>query len=124
MQMKSIDEPRDLSTVEPSLFTMGEGCQGWSGRFVVMSSGHNDGLSSHRHGGVSGHGMFGKVLRLREEVCVGGGQTLTADTSGRTTRSVQAGTEVGAVRSSSEAGNDRRAKGPHLIDACREGKGR
>jgi hypothetical protein len=89
-----------------------------------MSSGHNDALSSHRHGGVSGHGMLDQVLRLREEICVGGGQTLTAGTSGSTARPAQAGTEVGAVHTSSDVANLHGAKGPYLIDACREGKDR
>lgn len=120
MQVKSIDEPRDFKTVEPSLFTMGEGCQDWNTRCVVMSSGHNDDLSSHRHGGVGGHGMLVQVLRLREEICAGGGQTLTAGTSGSTARPEQAGTEVGAVHTSSEVVNHHGAKGPYLIDAGRE----
>lgn len=89
-----------------------------------MSSSHNDGLSSQRHGGVSGHGMFDEVLALREEICVGGRHRLTADTSGQPVRSVQATTEVGAVHTSSEAANPRGAKGPYLVDACREAEDR
>jgi hypothetical protein len=121
MQVKSTNEPRDLPTVEPSLFRIGEGCQDWSTRSAIKSD-HNDDLSSHHHGGVTGHGMFVQVLRLREEICIGGRRSLTASTSGRTARLALAGAEVGAARSSSEVANPHGAKGPYLIDACREGK--
>lgn len=84
-----------------------------------MSSGHNSGLSSHPHGGVSGHGMFDEMLMLRGEICTGGRDGSTAGASAINARPEPAGAEVGVVRISSEAGNDRGAKGPHLVDACR-----
>lgn len=123
MQVKSTNEPRDLPTAEPSLFTMGEGRWDWSTRLAVTSD-RNDGMSSQRCGGVTGHGMFVQVLRLREEICIGERHSSTASTSGRTVRLDLAEAEVGTVRSSSEAANTCRAKGPCLIDACREGKDR
>jgi hypothetical protein len=110
--------------MKPSLFKIGEGCQDWSIRFVAMSGNHNDGLSSHPHGGVSGHGMFDEMLMLRGEICGGGRYSLTVGTSASTARPVQAVTEVGVVHTSREATNRCRAKGPHLVEVRSETKGR
>ena len=104
--------------MKPSLFRIGEGCQDWSTGCGVMSTGHNDGLSSYPHGGVGGHGMFDEMLMLRGESCVGGRSSLTAGASGKAVRPAQAGAEVGVAHSSSEARNARRAKGPHLVEVC------
>lgn len=83
----------------------------------------NDDVSSAiTAAGLAGTGCEVKVLRLREEICVGGRNSLTAGTSGGTARPVQAGTEVGEAHKSSEVANPHGAKEPHLIDACREGK--
>jgi hypothetical protein len=60
MQMKSIDEPRGLPTVEPSLFAMGQGCQDWSTRRVAISKRHNDGSVQFSRG--SGVGVRKKCL--------------------------------------------------------------
>jgi len=109
--------------MKPSLFKIGEGCQDWA-KVNPAKSGRdlNDGLSSHRHGGVSGVGMCEKELGVRGEIPASGRQRPTAGTSGEYREADLACVEVGAVRSSEEAGNDRGAKGPHLVNANSEAK--
>ena len=109
--------------MKPSLFKIGEGCQDWA-KVNPAKSGRdlNDGLSSHRHGGVSGAGMCEKELGVRGEIPASGRQRPTAGTSGEYREADLACVEVGAVRSSEEAGNDRGAKGPHLVNANSEAK--
>jgi hypothetical protein len=116
--------PEILKTMKPSPFRIGEGCQDWNTKIAAMSSNPNDDLSSHRHGGVGGHGMFDEVLVLREEVCCGGRHSLTAETSGQAVSFPLAGAEVGAVHTSNEAANPRGAKGPYLVDAHSEAQDR
>jgi hypothetical protein len=113
--------PEIPQPMESNLFRTGEDYQDWT-KVNPATSGRdlNDGLSNHRHGGVRRHGMSAKVLVLREEICVGGRHSLTAGTSGEPVRPAQAGAEVGEARSSDEAGNDRRAKGPHLVEVNSE----
>jgi hypothetical protein len=109
--------------MKPSPFRTGEGCQDWA-KVNPAASGRdlNGGLSSHRHGGVSGVGMCEKELGVRGEIPAGGWQHPTAGTSGEYREADLACVEVGAVRSSEEAGNVRGAKGPHLVNANREAK--
>jgi hypothetical protein len=113
--------PEILQTMEPSLFKTGEGYQDWT-KVNPATSGRdlNDDLSNYRHGGVRRHGMSAKVMVLMEEICAGGRYSPTAGTSGEPVRPVQASAEVGEARSSDEAGNDRGAKGPHLVDVNSE----
>jgi len=110
--------------MKPSLFKIGEGCQDWA-KVNPAASGRdlNDGLSSHRHGGVRGVGMQEQVVGVRGEIPADRWQHQTAGTSSASV--CEAGLvceEVGAVRSSEEAGNDRGAKGPHLVNANSEAK--
>ena len=109
--------------MKPNLFRIGEGCQDWA-KVNPATSGRdlNDGLSSHRHGGVSGVGMCGEVVGVRGEIPASGWQHPTAGTSGQSREAALARVEVGAVHSSDEAGNDRGAKGPHLVNANSEAK--
>jgi len=115
--------PEIPQPMEPNLFRIGEGYQDWT-KVNSAQSGKdlNDGLSNYRHGGVRRHGMSAKVLVLMEEICVGGRHSLTAGTSGEPVRLAQAGAEVGEARSSDEAGNDRGAKGPHLVEVNSEAR--
>jgi hypothetical protein len=112
--------PEIPQSMESNLFRTGEDYQDWT-KVNPTTSGRdlNDGLSN-RHGGVGRHGMSAKVLVLMEEICGGGRHRPTAGTSGEPARLVQAGAEVGEARSSGEAGNDRGAKGPHLVDVNSE----
>ena len=107
--------------MEPNLFRTGEDYQDWT-KVNPAKSGRdvNDGLSNHRHGGVRRHGMSAKVLVLMEEICGGGRHRQTTGTSGEPAGLEQAGAEVGEARSSNEAGNDRGAKGPHLVEVNSE----
>lgn len=109
--------------MELNRFRLGEDYQDWT-KVNPATSGRdlNDDLSNHRHGGVRRHGMSAKVLVLMEELCVGGHHRLTAGTSGEPVRLAQAGAEVGEARSSDEAGNDRGAKGPHLVEVNSEAR--
>ena len=113
--------PEIPQSMESNLFRTGEDYQDWT-KVNPATSGRdlNDELSNHRHGGVRRHGMSAKVLVLMEEICVGGRRRPTAGTSGEPARLVQAGAEVGEARSSDEAGNDRGAKGPRLVDVNSE----
>ena len=107
--------------MESNLFRTGEDYQDWTKVNPAISGRDlNDGLSNHRHGGVRRHGMSAKVLVLMEEICVGGRHRPTAGTNGEPVRPAQAGAEVGEARTSDEAGNDRGAKGPHLVDVNSE----
>jgi hypothetical protein len=86
--------PEKPTTVEPSLFKIGEGCQGWTLAIPVKNGrGRNDHRSSHRHGGVGGHGMRVQVVDVRDEICGGGLRGPTAGaipaSRGRTVRSSQ-----------------------------------
>lgn len=63
--------------------------------------------------------MFDEMLILRGEICTGGRYIPTAGASAINARPELAGAEVGVGRISNEAGNDRGAKGPHLVGVCR-----
>jgi len=104
--------------VKPSLFKTDEGRWDWA-KVNPAKSGRdlNDGLSNQRHGVVSADGMCATELELMEEICVDGRQRPTADTSVQRRKVRLVGAEVGAVHSSDEAANHRRAKGPHLVSA-------
>lgn len=68
--------------------------------------------------------MFVKMVALREEISPGGLNGPTTDTSNERCEVRLARGEVGEVHSSGEGGNDAGAKGPHLVNANGEGKGR
>jgi hypothetical protein len=110
--------PENPQTVKPSLFRIGEGRRDWT-KVNPAASGRdlNDGLSNHRPGVVSADGMCATVWALMEEIWVDERQRSTADTSGQRREVRLVGAEVGAVHSSDEAANHRRAKGPHLVNA-------
>jgi hypothetical protein len=110
--------PENPQTVKPSLFRIGEGRRDWT-KVNPAASGRdlNDGLSNHRPGVVSADGMCATVWALMEEIWVDERQRSTADTSGQRREVRWVGAEVGAVHSSDEAANHRRAKGPHLVNA-------
>jgi len=91
---------------------------------VQIGRDQNDDLSSHRHGGVCGHGMSVKVGALREDICACGRHGSTAGPSGESREARLAGAEVGGARSSYEAANHRGAKGPHLVEVNCETEGR
>ena len=114
----SLDRPNPM---EPSLSIKGEGYQGWT-MVNPATSGRdqNDNRSSHRHGGVRGHGMSEKVGVLREEICAGGRHGPTAGSSGESREARLARAEVGEVRSTDEAANHRGGKGPHLVEVNSE----
>jgi hypothetical protein len=115
--------PEIIQSVKPSLSTEGEGCQGWAMVNPARSGrDHNDGLSSHRHGGVGADGMWAQGLVLMEEICADGRQRPTAGTSDPRRKARPIGAEVGAVHSSNEPANPRGAKGPHLVNADGEAK--
>lgn len=104
---------------------MGEGRRDWT-KVNPASSGRdlNDGLSNQRHGVVSAGGMSATVLALMEEIWVDERQRSTADPSVQRREVRLVGAEVGAVHSSDEAANHRRAKGPHLVNADSAAKDR
>ena len=113
--------PENLQPMESNRFRLGEDYQDWTKVNSALSGKDlNDELPNYRHGGVRRHGMSAKVLVLMEEICVGGRHCPTAGTSGEPVRPAQAGAEVGEARSSDEAGNDRGAKGPHLVEVNSE----
>ena|ERR1043166_4068152 len=110
--------PENPQTVKPSLFRIGEGRRDWAKVNPAVSGRDlNDGLSNQRHGVVSADGMCATELVLMEEICADGRQRPTAGTSGQRREVRLVGAEVGAVHSSEEAANHRRAKGPHLVNA-------
>src|ERR1700678_1921005 len=84
-------------TMQPNLFGKGEGCQDGA-KVTPATSGRDlsDGLSSHRHGGVSGVGMCEKELGVRGEIPASGRQRPTAGTSGEYREADLACVEVGA----------------------------
>jgi len=113
--------PINPNPMEPSLSKIGEGYQGWTMVNPAKSGrDQNDGLSSHRHGVVCGHGMSEQVGVLREEICAGGRHGPTVGTSGECREARLAGAEVGEARSSDEAANPRGAKGPYLVEVNSE----
>jgi hypothetical protein len=86
--------PEKTSTVEPSLFKRGEGCQGWTLANPARSGrGHNDQWSSHRHGGVGGRGMHVQVVEVRDKISgegpVGPTAGATPTSRGRPVRSAE-----------------------------------
>jgi hypothetical protein len=82
--------PEKTSTVEPSLFKRSEGCQGWTLANPAKSGrGRNDRWSSHRHGGVGGHGMRVQVVDVRDEISGDELRGSTAGASGQTARPVR-----------------------------------
>lgn len=82
--------PEKATTVEPSPFKIGEGCQGWTLANPAQSGrGHNDHWSSHHHGGVGGRGMRVQVVDVREEISGGGPRGPTAGASGQTAKPVR-----------------------------------
>lgn len=117
--------PEKTSTVEPSLFNIGEGCQDWTLANPAKSGrGHNDHRSSHRHGGVGGRGMRVQVVDVRDEISGDGPRGPTAGAGGQNREARLVGGEVGAVHSNAEAANHRGAKGPHLVEENSEAKDR
>ena len=89
-KVKPIMMSLDISTtVEPSQFRHGEGCQDWTRANPVKNGrGSNDDWSDQHHGGVGGHGMQVQVGGVRNEISPGGRQRPAAGSSGQTTRLV------------------------------------
>ena len=84
--------PEKTSTVEPSEFKRREGCQGqgWTRANPRNNRrGRNDDWSSHRHGGVGGHGMRVQVVELRDEISGGAPRGATVGPSGHPARPVR-----------------------------------
>ena len=82
--------PEKPSTVEPSVFKRREGCQGWTLANPVLSGrGQNDRWSSHRHGGVGGHGRRAQIVDVRDEISDDEPRGSTAGASGQTARPVR-----------------------------------
>ena len=113
------------SPTEPSLSQKDEGDQSWTKVNPAVSGRDlNDDWSSYRRGGVCGHGMFGQVVVLREEICPGGRQGPTVGASGNPARLVLAEAEVGEAHSTFEAANHRGGKGPYLVEVNSEAEDR
>ena len=113
------------TTVKPSLWSVGEGCQDWTLANPAMSGrGLNDRWSSHRHGGVGGHGMRVLVVALRNEISSGGRNRPTADTSGQTARPVRLPEKSERSIVATKARNGAGAKGPYLVDVNSEAQNR
>jgi hypothetical protein len=108
-KVKPIKMSLDISTtVEPSQFRHGEGCQdGTRANPVKSGRGPNDDWSDHHHGGVGGHGMQVQVGGVRNEIFAGGRQRPAAGTSGQTHKARLADGEVGAVPSRTVEGVER-----------------
>jgi hypothetical protein len=71
--------PEKTTPVEPSPFKRGEGCQEWTLANPANSGrGLNDHRSSHRHGGVGGHGMRVQDVDVRDEISGDAPQGATA----------------------------------------------
>ena len=118
--------PESTKPVDPSLFTLGEGCQGRTKANPALTRrGLNDGLCGHRYGGVcergmqdKGRGVKGGDLRWWTAVSNGG-----CKRQPREARLARA--EVGKARSSTfEAANHRGGKGPYLVEVNSEAEDR
>ncbi len=117
--------PVSTTTAEPSRFTDGEGCQGWTKANPVKNGrGLNDALSGHHCGGVGGGGMLGRVVGIRDEISSGGRRRPTAGTSGEPARPVRPGEKSERFIVATKARNGAGAKGPHLVDVNSEARDR
>jgi len=74
----------NTSTAEPSHSTDGEGCQDRAKANPVKNGrGWNDARKSGHHcGGVSGGGVLGRLVGIRDEISPGGRRRPSAGTSG------------------------------------------
>ena len=117
-KVKPIMMSLDISTtVEPSQFRHGEGCQDRTRANPVQNGrGPNDDRSDYHHGGVGGHGMQVQVVGVRNEISAGGRQRPASGHKWPNHKARLVGGEVGAVHSSGEGGNDAGAKGPHSVE--------
>jgi hypothetical protein len=107
----------NTNTAEPSRSTDGEGCQDWAKANPVSNGrGFNDALSSHHCGGVSGGGMLGRVVGIRDEISLGGRQRPTLGTSGVPARPIRPGEKSERFIVAAKARNGAGAKGPYLVD--------
>ena len=104
-------------TVKPSRWYVGEGESGWIlANPATSGRGLNDRWSSHRHGGVGGHGMRELVMALRNEICGRGRHRPTPGPSGHPARPVWRPQKSERSIVAMNAGNAAGAKGPHLVD--------
>jgi len=103
-------------TTEPSRSTDGEGCQDRSKANPVKNGrGLNDTMIDQHCGGVSGGGMPGRVVEIREEISPGGRQRPTTGTSGEPARPVRPEEKSERRVVATKARNGAGAKGPHLV---------
>lgn len=109
--------PENASAVEPSPCRTGEGPRDWTKANPAPSGrGPNDHLSSHRHSGVSGDGMLGRQVGIKDEICVGGRSRPTAGTSGEPARPTRPAQKSERSIVATKVRNGAGAKGPHLVD--------
>mgnify|MGYP001563225560 CR=1 FL=1 len=113
--------PESANTAAPSHSADGEGCQDWAKANPVKNGrGLNDTWSSHHCGGVSGGGMFGRVVGTRDEISSGGRRRPTAGTSGEPARPVWPREKSERFIVATKARNWAGVKGPHLVDVNSE----
>jgi hypothetical protein len=113
----------NTNTAEPSRSTDGEGCQDLAKANPVSNGrGLNDALSGHHCGGVSGGGMLGRVVGIRDEISPGRRRRPTAGTSGEPARPVRSGEKSERFIVALKARNGAGAKGPHLVEVNSEAR--
>ena len=113
--------PEKGRTAQPSPCKLGEGSQGWTQANPVENwKGLNDNRSNYRRGGVSEHGMFGRLRVLSGEISSGGHRPNARHNSVQAEKAGAARREVGSVRSSDESRNEAGAKGPNLVEVNSE----
>ena len=109
--------PENSSPVEPSPCWKGEGPRdGTKANPARSGRGLNDRLSRHRHSGVSGDGMFGRQVGIKDEICGGGRQRPTPGASGEPVRPAWLAQKSEWPIVVMNARNGAGAKGPHLVD--------
>lgn len=115
--------PDNASPVTPSPCRIGEGPRDWTkANHALSGRGLNDRLSS-RHSGVSGEGMLGRQVGIKDEVCDGGRSRPTAGTSGEPARPAWPAQKSERPIVAKKARNGAGAKGPHLVDVNPSSKG-
>ena len=109
--------PENASPAKPSPCRTGEGPRGRTKANPAASGrGLNDRLSGHHRSGVSGGGMPGRQVGIKDEVCDGGRLRPRAGTSGEPARPAWPAQKSERSIVATKARNGDGAKGPHLVD--------
>lgn len=109
--------PDNASPAEPSPCRKGEGPRDRTKANPVGSGrGLNDRLSYHRRSGVSGGGMSGRQVGIKDEICGGPAWVGTPGASGEPARPGWLPQKSERPIVAMKARNGAGAKGPHLVD--------